>query len=177
MDSLRWQQEQGRQEGGRRGSPYVRDIKVAKQPDAAIGAYQDSDTHAARQHWGPSEAMSQGSRDREPASRPSAGYSSQSSRYPPAEHSAYTVSPSTAYGSHSTPYAQQSASYAAPRTAPSTHGYPQPAANASYAAPAAYSGYSQQPPQDHSRHPPPPNYGYQPPRYFGYFDDYFLVPR
>lgn len=154
MDSLRWQQEQGRQEGGRRG------------------AYQDSDTHAARQHWGPSEAFQAGrGESRETSSRQPGQYSSSaSSQYPPSEgsHSSYTTAPSsTMYASHGGSYggaAQQPLSHAAPRTAPSGYPYGQPAAHASYSAPAyPSSGYSQQQPPDYNRQPPPPTHGYQPP--------------
>ncbi|KAF2727441.1 hypothetical protein EJ04DRAFT_451336 [Polyplosphaeria fusca] len=163
-DSLRWQQEQGRQEGGRRGQ------------------YQDSDTHAARQHWGPTEGGYTQSSGREQSSRPSGGYSNTNSQY---SDSAYTTTPGT-YGSHTSPYAVQGAStHAAPRTQPATYGsYQQPPSHPGYGTPAPSYGYSQHsqqpqqvPPQDYNRHPPPPSRAYAPPRYFGYFDEYFLVPR
>ncbi|XPS68838.1 hypothetical protein M3J09_001118 [Ascochyta lentis] len=110
MDSQRWQQE--------------------RQPGEGRGAYQDSRTHAARQHWGPSKPVEHPSAadpyDRQPAPRASSGYST-SSAYAPSEGH-YTTAPA-GYGS-SQPGYQAAPSQAAPRTQPAD----------------PYSGYSQRDP-------------------------------
>jgi hypothetical protein len=185
LDSQRWQQEQqGRQDAGRGGSPYLRDSKVSRQPNSSLVAYQDSRTHAARQHWGPSESFSQTtsqnqSRDPEPRRSGHAG-----SQYASSEH--YTTTPSVAapYGSHTTAYQQSSYSTpststynTAPRTDPyATYGAPQRVESAGYAGTTTtYAGYGA-PTQDYNR-PAPPTHTYQSPRYFGYFDDQYLVYR
>ncbi|KAG9388930.1 hypothetical protein A1F94_001823 [Pyrenophora tritici-repentis] len=62
MDSQRWQQERQPGETGRGGShsPQVRTTKVSGGPNASLVAYQDSRTHAARQHWGPTKPYEHG---------------------------------------------------------------------------------------------------------------------
>jgi hypothetical protein len=184
LDSQRWQQEQGRQEAGRGGSPYVRESKVSsRHPDSSLVAYQDSRTHAARQHWGPSEPVSAGGgRERETV-RPT--HSSSQQQYASNDH--YTTAPAAAYGSsHSAPYPVQASPYAsAPRTQPQTDpyaGYAQPgrAEQSGYAGQQSqqYQGYQQAAPAEQYRtQPPPPTHGYATPRYFGYFDDQYLVYR
>lgn len=175
LDSQRWQQEQGRQEAGRGGSPYIRDSKVSRHPDSSLVAYQDSRTHAARQHWGPSESFSQG-REREPAR------TTQSSQYATSEH--YTTTPAaTPYAnSHSGTYPVQHSGYAAaPRTTVDPYaGYAQSGREQpTYATPQAYAGYSHSATREsaYASNPPPPTHGYATPRYFGYFDDQYLVYR
>lgn len=181
MDSQRWQQEQGRQEAGRGGSPYVRESKVSsRHPDSSLVAYQDSRTHAARQHWGPSGGeTAQSGREREPARTQHS-----TSPYSASEH--YTTTPAAAnYStSHSTQYQVQANPYASqPRTAPQPdpYAYPQPgrAEPSGYAGQTQqYPGYSQTAPADpYRQQPPPPTHGYTTPRYFGYFDDHYLVYR
>jgi hypothetical protein len=179
LDSQRWQQEQqGRQDTGRGGSPYVRDTKVSKHPDSSVVAYQDSRTHAARQHWGPSDSQNfSQAREREPQAR-----TAHSSAYA-TEH--YTTAPAGSYNSHS------AAAYAAQQPAYPTHA----AAHASHTAPRTvqpdYAGYAREhagyPPQtytyaqptpgqdSYAGRPPPPTY--PTPRYFGYFDRHYLVYR
>ncbi|OSS53483.1 hypothetical protein B5807_00148 [Epicoccum nigrum] len=106
MDSQRWQQE--------------------RQPGEGRGAYQDSRTHAARQHWGPSKPVEHPSADpydRQPAPRASSGYAT-SAAYAPSEGH-YTTAPA-GYGSAQPGY-QAAPSSAAPRTQPAD----------------PYSGYSQ----------------------------------
>ncbi|KAF2264202.1 hypothetical protein CC78DRAFT_249566 [Lojkania enalia] len=141
MDSLRWQQEQGRQEGGRRG------------------AYQDSDTHAARQHWGPTEYTQQ---TREPAR--ASGYPPSAGQYPPSEQSAYTVSPTAPYGAPT--YSVPAPASAAPRTAQPTAytgAYGQPPREHSGYSTQPYAGYSQPTTQDYGRPPvAQPHYPTQP---------------
>lgn len=141
LDSQRWQQEQGRQEAGRGV------------------AYQDSRTHAARQHWGPSESLAQGgaAREREPAR------TSHSSQYGTSEQH-YTTSPAPSYGSsHVAAYPVQQPAYAAPRTDPYA-GYAQTGReHATYATP-QYAGYAQAPaPEAYRQQPPPPTHGYATP--------------
>ncbi|ORX98017.1 hypothetical protein BCR34DRAFT_628472 [Clohesyomyces aquaticus] len=165
MDSQRWQQEAGR------GSPYVRDHKVSRHPDASLVAYQDSRTHAARQHWGPSAvtAPTEYPQTREPAA-PRSGYPAQ--QYPTGEHSAYTTAPSTQQYQQSYPVSQAAHQ---PRTQPDPYaGYSQPREQQPYS---SQQYYNTQPAPESRSNPPPPTYaGYsQPPRYFGYFDDQFLV--
>ena len=175
MDSQRWQQE--RQPGEGRGgshSPYLRDTKVSRGPDTVL-AYQDSRTHAARQHWGPSKPVEHPSADpydRQPAPRASSGYATSASYAPSEGH--YTTAPA-GYGSAQPGY-QAAPSSAAPRTQPAD----------------PYSGYSQRdqgyPSQPYGSYPsqsPTDAYGrssaaptaYATPRYFGYTDESFLVYR
>lgn len=149
LDSQRWQQEQGRQEAGRGV------------------AYQDSRTHAARQHWGPTESLSSqgGGREREPV-RPSHS----SSQYASSDH--YTTAPATGYASsHSAPYPVQASPYAQqPRTQPQADQYAQ-YAQPGRAEPSGYAGqqsqyqYSQAaaPADPYRQHPPPPTHGYTTP--------------
>jgi hypothetical protein len=180
MDSQRWQQEQqGRQDAGRGGSPFVRDRKGSKEPDSSLVAYADSRTHAARQHWGPSESFSQG-RERETPSRASGHSSVHSSvhSYPASEH--YTTAPATPYAQHGQAgYAGQQPAYAAaPRTQPdpyAAYGQVPGREHPGYAT-QAYPAYTQPAAADPYRTaPPPPTYAT--PRYFGYFDNQYLVYR
>lgn len=183
MDSQRWKQEDQRQETGRGGSPYSRETKVLR-PDASLVAYSESRTHAARQHWGPSESFSQGrerEREREPA---------RASPY--ASNENYTTTPSSYAGSvHGHPavshsaYPVQQPTYAtAPRTQPDPYAaYAQTGREHPTYASQQYAGYSQSPagypqstaPDPYRQQPPPPTHGYAAPRYFGYYDDQFLV--
>jgi len=177
MDSTRWQQEQGRQEAGRGGSPYVREPHKVKHPDASLVAYQDSRTHAARQHWGPTEGYDQARQ-------------SSRSQYAPQQHTQqyasseqhYTTTPtaSSAYGSSHQAYQVPAASHAAPRTQPDPYAYSQQPGrdHPAYASTPQYA-YPQQTAQDYGRQQaaPPPTHGYPAQRYFGYFDHEFLVYR
>jgi hypothetical protein len=182
LDSQRWQQEQGRQEGpGRGGSPYApKSPKVSRHPNDSLVAYQDSRTHAARQHWGPSQAQAQEAAaaaayepPRQPPRAPQyASTPHGQASYPADQH--YTTTPTSGYSS---------SAYAAPAAIPRT----QPDAYANYSQPgrdhqsypnAQYS-YPPHAAQDSYRQPaaPPPTHGYAAPRYFGHFDPYFLVYR
>jgi hypothetical protein len=172
QDSQRWASERGgNAEAGRGGSPYLRDAKVSKHPDSSLVAYQDSNTHAARQHWGPTEARAAPAREREPA-RSTQAYST--SNY-------YTTGPTSSYGtSHAAAYPGQQAAYAEPRTDPyATYGHQSRDHSSSYPTTHSYP-YSQPTPQvsDYSARPPPPTQQrYPQTRYFGYFDEQFLVYR
>jgi hypothetical protein len=176
MDSQRWQQE--RQPGEARGgshSPYLRDTKVSRGPDASLVAYQDSRTHAARQHWGPTKPYDQPTEPYEAQPRqstssrtayPSSGYASSDAHY--------TTTPTSYAGSHSG--YQAAPTSAAPRTAPVdpySSAYPQ-SVGREYAAPSAYSSYPVQPSSDYGRSTAPPTGQYAAPRYFGHFDPYLL---
>ncbi|KAF2788672.1 hypothetical protein K505DRAFT_254993 [Melanomma pulvis-pyrius CBS 109.77] len=161
MDSTRWQQEQGRQESGRGV------------------AYQDSRTHAARQHWGPSQAQEAAAYEppRQPASRPQQSYTTSQHTQPYAagdQH--YTTTPTSAYSTSAYP---APTTHTTPRTQPDPYAnYPQTGReHQSYATP-QYS-YPQHAAQEAYRQPaaPPPQHGYAAPRYFGYFDPHFLVYR
>ncbi|KAF2648780.1 hypothetical protein K491DRAFT_708522 [Lophiostoma macrostomum CBS 122681] len=170
QDSQRWASERGRAEAGRGGSPYLRDTKVSRHPDSSLVAYQDSNTHAARQHWGPSETMAAPARERErePA-RSTQAYST--SNY-------YTTGNTPSYGAAA--YPGQQAAYAEPRTDPYAGYSHQPRDHSSsYPATHSYPSYSQPTPQvDYSARPPPPTQQrYPQTRYFGYFDEQFLVYR
>ena len=173
QDSQRWASERGRTEAGRGGSPYSRDTKVSRQPDSSLVAYQDSNTHAARQHWGPSETMAAPSREREPP-RSTQTYST--SNY-------YTTAAAPSHGSShgsSYTYPTQQASYdAAPRTTTDPYAAYGSREQHTYAQQPSYPSYSQPTPQvsDYSARPPPPTQRYPQTRYFGYFDDEFLVYR
>jgi hypothetical protein len=188
MDSQRWQQERtpGEARGGSH-SPYVRDTKVSRGPDASLVAYQDSRTHAARQHWGPSKPFDVPSEPSyEQPSRQTA-----SSRTPYTSHTSpsyagsdahYTTTPTSTYGSsHSgghSAYSTAPAS-AAPRTQPADpySAYQQPAGREGY----SQSSYSSYPPQAQSdpygRSSSSTTGPYATPRYFGYFDEQYLVYR
>lgn len=175
MDSQRWQQE--RQPEGRGGShsPYLRDTKVSRGPDAVL-AYQDSRTHAARQHWGPSKPVEHPSADpydRQPAPRVSSGYAT-SSAYAPSEGH-YTTAPA-GYGSTQSAY-QAAPSSAAPRTQPADPyaGYSQ--RDPGYQTQASYGSYPSQSPTDAYGRPTAASAAYATPRYFGYIDENFLVYR
>jgi hypothetical protein len=176
LDSQRWQQEQqGRQNAGRGGSPYVRDTKVSKQPDSSLVAYQDSRTHAARQHWGPSDSQNYSTpgREREPQPRPT-----HSSAYA-TEH--YTTAPAASYSTHNAAYAAPQGAYpthatahaTAPRTVQPDYRYSQD--QAGYV-PQSYPYAAPTPQEPYAGRPPPPS-GYAPPRYFGYYDRHYLVYR
>jgi hypothetical protein len=174
MDSTRWQQEQGRQDAGRGGSPYAPNAKVVRHPDASVVAYQDSRTHAARQHYGPSESFAQG-REREPSRA-----THTAPQYATSEHYTTTPTASPSYGSvRTTTYPVQQTAYAtAPRTQPDPYAYAQPGREQpSYAAPVQYAGYSHTVAPEPYRQPPPPTHSYPTPRYFAYFDERVLVHR
>lgn len=174
MDSQRWQQE--RQPGEGRGgshSPYLRDTKVSRGPDAVL-AYQDSRTHAARQHWGPSKPVEHPSADpydRQPAPRASSGYATTSAYASSDSH--YTTAP--AYGSTSAGY-QAAPSQAAPRTvnADPYSGYSR--GDPGYQS-QAYGSYPSQSSTDAYGRPTAAPTAYATPRYFGYADESFLVYR
>ncbi|KAF2179381.1 hypothetical protein K469DRAFT_730664 [Zopfia rhizophila CBS 207.26] len=166
LDSQRWRAEAGR------GSPYVRDHKVARQPDSSIVAYQDSRTHASRQHYGPSASAQPVEYPQTHGDPPRTAYSS-ASGYTSSEHSAYTTTPSQ--------YAPQQSSYqvpqysAPPRTQPDPYGYQQQQGRESHPSYAQQPQYYYQQPT--SEPPRQPSYAPQGQRYFGYFDDHFLVYR
>lgn len=175
-DSQRWQQE--RQPGEGRGgshSPYLRDTKVSRGPDAVL-AYQDSRTHASRQHWGPSKPVEHPSADpydRQSAPRASSGYATSSAYAPSDSH--YTTAPA-GYGSAQAGY-QAAPSQAAPRTVGTDpySGYTQ--RDPAYQSQAYGSSYSSQPPTDAYGRPTAAPTAYAAPRYFGYADENYLVYR
>ncbi|KAL5120849.1 hypothetical protein ACEQ8H_001330 [Pleosporales sp. CAS-2024a] len=198
MDSQRWQQERQPGEAGRGGShsPYLRDTTASRGPDASLVAYQDSRTHAARQHWGPSKPFDQPT---EPAyeqpprqstssssSSSRATYSSPSYATSAAHDTHYTTTPTApSYASSHSPYSVTPAS-AAPRTQPADpySTYQQPAAAAAAARDAypqssysSYSTQSQSDPYAHGRSATSTAGPYATPRYFGYFDEHYLVYR
>lgn len=189
MDSQRWQAERTPGEAGRGGShsPHVRSSKVSRGPDASLVAYQDSRTHAARQHWGPTkpydqQAAAAAAEAYEPPSRGStssrATYASSSTGYASSD-AHYTTTPTAPYGS-SHPGYQAAPASAAPRTQPADpySGYqPQPSSR-DYPAQSAYSPYPAQTTADpYGRQTAVPSSQYSAPRYFGYFDDPYLVYR
>jgi len=148
MDSQRWQQE--RQPGEGRGV-----------------AYQDSQTHAARQHWGPTKPYDHATAD--PYDRQSARVSTSSARtgytstgYASSSDAHYTTTPTAAYGSSHPAYQAASAS-SAPRTAPSDpySTYQQPAGR-DYPAQASYS-YPQAATDPYGRQTAPPTGQYAAP--------------
>lgn len=184
MDSQRWQQERQPGEAGRGGShsPYVRDTKVSRGPDASLVAYQDSRTHAARQHWGPTkpydqhatDAYEQQPRQSSTSSRTaygaSPGYASSDAHY--------TTTPTAQYGTSA--YQTVPAS-AQPRTQPADpySAYQQPSGRDArdYVAQTSYS-YPVQATTDAYGRPTAPSTGqYAAPRYFGYFDEQYLDYR
>lgn len=183
MDSQRWQQERQPGEAGRGGShsPYVRDTKVSRGPDASLVAYQDSRTHAARQHWGPSKPFDHPAA--EPYVEPSRKSASSrtpyaSSGYSGSSESHYTTTPTAAYAS-SHPGYQAAPASAAPRTQPADpySAYQQPAGR-EYSSQSAYSSYStQSQPDPYGRSAAPSAAQYATPRYFGYYDEDYLVYR
>lgn len=200
MDSQRWQQE--RQPGEGRGgshSPHVRTTKVSRGPDASLVAYQDSRTHAARQHWGPTKPYEHAAAEAayEPPSRAStssrATYASSSTGgYAGSDSSHnYTTSSAVPYGSSHAGYQPSSVS-ATPRNPPAdpyTSAYQQPSSSRDYPA-QGYPSYAAQSSTDPYGRPVatstyaanPSQYAttssqYATPRYFGYYDDEFLVYR
>ncbi|KAF2867451.1 hypothetical protein BDV95DRAFT_503049 [Massariosphaeria phaeospora] len=158
LDSQRWQQERAPGEAGRGV------------------AYQDSQTHASRQHFGPTETFNTASR-----AQPRQSYSSQ--QYATSEH--YTTTPTPGYGASShQAYQVPPTAHAQPRTQPvdpyANYGA-QPGArdHPGYATP-AYSYPPQSPADAYGRQPAAPatHAGYAAtPRYFGYSDERFLVYR
>lgn len=174
-DSQRWQQERENR-AGRGGSPHVRDTAVSKQPNAAVVAYQDSQTHASRQHWGPSESFSQ-------SQQPARTSQHSATHYVTSDHYTTAPAPSSAYGQQPAGYAATPSSYTQPRTQPVVDpyaGYAQaPREHPSYTPTQQYGGYAPQPVvQDPYRsQPPPPSHAYAAPRYFGYFPNGYLVYR
>lgn len=131
LDSQRWQQERQPGETGRGV------------------AYQDSRTHAARQHWGPSkpydmptEPYEQPPRQGSSASRTTYG---SSSGYAGSD-THYTTTPTAPYGSSHTGSYQTSPSAAAPRTAPTDaySGYQQPTGREGYPSQSTYASFPNQ---------------------------------
>lgn len=182
MDSQRWQQERQPGEAGRGGShsPYVRDTKVSRGPDASLVAYQDSRTHAARQHWGPSKPFDHPTEAYEQPPRQAASsrttYSSPSYA---SSDSHYTTTPTAAYGSSSHSAYQSAPAAAAPRTQPADpySGYQQPAGREAYSQ-SSYSSYPASAASDpYGRSTASTTGPYATPRYFGYFDEQYLVYR
>lgn len=186
MDSQRWQQE--RQPGDARGgshSPQVRTTKVSAGPNASLVAYQDSRTHAARQHWGPSKPFDHGSSSHaadaydqprgSTASSRTPAYGGSSSSYSSDPH--YTTTPTSTYGSSHPGYQPPGAS-AAPRTSPADpySSYSQPGGR-DYPAQSAYSSYPAATPDPYGRQAPSQSAPYTASRYFGYYDEPFLVYR
>ncbi|KAF1957853.1 hypothetical protein CC80DRAFT_34793 [Byssothecium circinans] len=157
LDSQRWRAEKD----GERGH--------------GSGAYQDSRTHASRQHYGPSEAFA----------APSSRSSHSASSYAASESPQYTTTPSPAYSTHQ--------AYGHPVPTHATHTAQQPRTDpyANYGQPAVvaqdYRGYGnatpsypygQQTTQDpYGRPVAAQHYAPQQPRYFGYFDEQYLVYR
>lgn len=180
QDSQRWQQERDPRDPGR-GSPYAPSAKVAKHPDTPLVAYQDSRTHAARQHWGPSEGLDSGAA-RQPARQTYAA----SSAYETSGQPHYTTTP-TAYGSSHQAHSAYGVPASAPRTQPqdSYANYPSNSGrdHPTYApTQSAYGSYGQpvaQDPYGRAVAPTPSHttYAASTPRYFGYYDDDFLVYR
>jgi hypothetical protein len=185
MDSQRWQAERQPGEAGRGGShsPYVRDTKVSRGPDASLVAYQDSQTHAARQHWGPSKPFDQPAKSyqEQPTRQTSSRTPYANAGYGSGGDSHYTTTPTAAYGS-SHPGYQAAPASAAPRTQPAdpySSAYQQQPTGREYASQSsayAYPAQSQTDPYSRSAAPPTSQYGATP-RYFGYFDEQYLVYR
>jgi len=191
MDSQRWQQERQPGEAGRGGShsPYVRDTKVSGGPNASLVAYQDSRTHAARQHWGPSKPFDQSAAEpayEQPARQSTSSrtaYTSPSYAGSATHDSHYTTTPTApSYASSHSAYSAAPAS-AAPRTQPADpySAYQQPAGGRDPYSQGSYSSYPA-----HSQSDPYASHGrstastagpYATPRYFGYFDEQYLVYR
>ncbi|KAF1838172.1 hypothetical protein BDW02DRAFT_489731 [Decorospora gaudefroyi] len=143
MDSKRWREERQPGEAGRGV------------------AYQDSRTHAARQHWGPTKPYEHGGAavadpydQGPPQSTPSraAPYSSNSG-YANDPH--YTTAPTPGYPS-SHPGYQSSSAAAAPRTQPADpYSYQQPGGR-DYPAQSAYTSYPAQATDQYGRQTAPP---------------------
>ncbi|KAF2681736.1 hypothetical protein K458DRAFT_308990 [Lentithecium fluviatile CBS 122367] len=157
LDSQRWAAEKDRDQRGH-GS----------------GAYQDSRTHASRQHYGPTETYA-------PSSKAPSYSGSAYGASEPTTH--YTTAPTPSYTTHQTYQAPASHTphTAAPRTDPYANQYgQQPGARGDYPAYSAatpqYTPYGQQPASDpYGR--PAATPAYTTPRYFGYYDEDFLVYR
>jgi hypothetical protein len=185
MDSERWRQE--RQPGEARGgshSPQVRTIKVSGGPNSSLVAYQDSRTHAARQHWGPSkpyDGAAHTAADAYDQPRQSTSSRPATTTYPsPGGYSDphYTTTPTPAYGTSHPGYPQASPASAAPRTQPADpySAYQQPGGR-DYPAQSPYSSYPQTT-DAYGRPTANPSAPYAAtPRYFGYYDEPFLVYR
>lgn len=185
MDSQRWQQE--RQPGESRGgshSPHVRTSKVSRGPDASLVAYQDSRTHAARQHWGPTKPYDQAAEAYEPPSRASTSsrqtYASSSAGGYASSDAHYTTTPTVPYGSSHAGY-QATTPSAAPRTQPTDpySAYVQQPSSRDYP---PHSGYSNSYPAQtttdpYGRSTAAPSGQYAAPRYFGYYEEPYLVYR
>ena len=174
LDSQRWQQERQPGETGRGGShsPHLRDTKVSRGPNASLVAYQDSRTHAARQHWGPTKPYEEPPRQASSAS--SRTYPSSAGSYGSSDAN-YTHVPSAPYGSY-----QPAPAVSAPRTAPADPYYPQSGGRDSreYQTQPVYPSYSTQAPTDpYGRPTAPPTAIHPAARYFGYFDERYLVYR
>ncbi|KAF2134787.1 hypothetical protein P153DRAFT_9465 [Dothidotthia symphoricarpi CBS 119687] len=146
LDSQRWQQERTPGEAGRGV------------------AYQDSRTHAARQHWGPTKPYEHPSEPPRQAAAVSSRtpYASSAGSYSGSEAN-YTHAPSAAYGS-SHPGYQPAPAVSAPRTQPADpYAYPQSSGRDSreYQTQPGYSPYSTQAPTDpYGRPTAPPTASY-----------------
>ena len=172
LDSQRWRAEKDGERGhGSGGSSLSRESPVSRQPDASLVAYQDSRTHASRQHYGPSEGYVAPPNRSSHSGQPygAAGESPQ-----------YTTTPTPVYPSH--PYGHAPPSHpghTAPRTDPYAN-YGQSAAVAQdyrYASATPSYPYGQTAaPDPYGRSAPTTHYSPQQ-RYFGYFDEQFLVYR
>ncbi|KAH8712281.1 hypothetical protein GQ44DRAFT_811527 [Phaeosphaeriaceae sp. PMI808] len=164
LDSQRWQQERQPGEAGRGV------------------AYQDSRTHAARQHWGPSKPFDVPTEPYEQS--PRQGSSSSRATYASSGYSSsephYTTTPTAPYGSSHTGGYQAAPAAAAPRTTPTDpySGYQQPTVREGYPSQSSYASYPGQAQADpYGRQTAPPTSQYATPRYFGYFDEQYLVYR
>lgn len=149
MDSQRWQQE--------------------RQPGESRGAYQDSRTHAARQHWGPTKPYDQAAEAYEPPSRGStssrATYASSSTGGYASSDAHYTTTPTAPYGSSHAGYQAAPAS-AAPRTQPADpySAYQQQPSSRDYPSHSGYSSYPVQATADpYGRSTAPPSGQYAAP--------------
>ncbi|KAL6710514.1 hypothetical protein ACN47E_008562 [Coniothyrium glycines] len=147
MDSQRWQQE--------------------RQPGETRGAYQDSRTHAARQHWGPSKPYSEHSADayEQPSRQSTSSRTTYASTPGYASSDAhYTTTPTSAYGSSHSGYSTVSAS-AAPRTQPADpySAYQQQPSSRDYPAQTAYSYPAQAASDPYGRQTAPPTAQYAAP--------------
>lgn len=142
MDSQRWQQERQPGETGRGV------------------AYQDSRTHAARQHWGPTKPYDHGSShaSADPYDQPRQSTASRTPAYGAGSYSSgdphYTTTPTSTYGS-SHPGYQPSPAASAPRTSPADpySAYPQPGGR-DYPAQSPYSSYPAATPDPYGRQAP-----------------------
>jgi hypothetical protein len=183
MDSQRWQQERQPGETGRGGShsPYVRDAKVSRGPDASLVAYQDSRTHAARQHWGPTKPYDVPTEPYEqPRTSTSARTAYATSGYASSD-AHYTTTPTSSYAS--TPHSHSSygvaPAAAAPRTQPADQysAYQQPAAR-DYTAHSSYPTYPVQSTADsYGRQAVPTTAQYATQRYLGHIYQHRLSCR